>query len=51
MKKCRIPGNHDRNTYWLSILQLSRNLGKFLPPYRWRFGQVGGFSEAYGGQG
>ncbi len=24
---------------------LPRNLGKFLPPYRWRFGQVGGFSE------
>jgi hypothetical protein len=27
------------------LCELPRNLGKFLPPYRWRFGQVGGFYE------
>src|ERR1700722_1589826 len=35
---------HDKRA---KPILLPRNLGKFLPPYRWRFGQVGGFSETW----
>jgi hypothetical protein len=37
----RSDGNGGRR---VCVRPLPRNLGKFLPPYRWRFGQVGGFS-------